>query len=328
MLRWAMLGTSFISHTMARAIAGSPGSTAVAVAGRDRRRLDEFAARHGIPQTFTSVEEAVAAADVDAVYVGGPNHLHHEHVVLAAGAGRAVLSEKSLTVTMAQADELLAAVAGRVFFVEGLMYLAHPVIARFVDVLGDGRLGTLRAVHTSYSADIWRVVNPAGGGAVFNLGCYPMSLAQLVVDTLLGDGSFVEHSLDATGTVSSRDGNVGEATALLTFGGGVSATVHTAETYGMAWRFEVLGTNGRLYFDTNPWLPAGANRFVWQPYGGLHEEFVVDDPLDAFDHQIRMVERHVAAGALEAARPSPRLADSYALMEALTAWESAARHGV
>ena len=324
MLRWAIVGTSMISDTMATAIARSSASQTVLVVGRDAARVEAFRARHDIVRSTTSLTNALADPDVDVVYVGAPNHVHHEITVAAACAGKAVLSEKSLTRTMTQADELRAAVTGNVFFVEGLMYLAHPVIARFVAVLRDGRLGPLRSIEASYAADIARFVNPAGGGAIYNLGCYPASLVQLVVDSLTGDGEFARHDLRAVGNVAA--GNVVEAAAVMRFRSGVLATVHTAETYGMVARFAVHGEHGTLSFATNPWLPEpGDNRFRWTAHDGTTETIVVDDPLDAFDHQVRLVEANLAAGRLEAERPSPGLADSYALMQALTAWEAAAR---
>jgi predicted dehydrogenase len=324
MIRWAIVGTSFISDTMTRAIAASPGSEAVVVVGRDPKRLEEFRAKHNIARGLTSLHEAVTDPAVDAVYVGTPNHVHHEAVIAAAKAGKAVLSEKSLTVSMEQADALLDSVRNNVFFVEGLMYLAHPLIAKFVSVLIDGRLGDLKAVHASYAANIAHLVNPEGKGAIYNLGCYPASLVQLVVDSL--GGSFAEHELTALGTVSKLDANVCESAATLQFANDVLATVHTAETYGSASRFEVQGTNGTLVFVSNPWLPGrGDNSFVWKAFDGASEAFVVTDSLDAFDHQVRMVEMNVAAGRLEAQRPSPRLNDSRELMAFLTTWEHQVR---
>lgn len=326
MLRWAILGTSFISETMARAIEASPGSVATVVVGRDPKRLEAFRDRHGIARAVTSLEDALSVPDVDVVYVGTPNHLHHVATIVAAAAGKAILSEKSLTVSMEQADALLASVRGTVFFVEGLMYLAHPIVARFVEVLVDGRLGSLKAVHASYAADIAHLVNPDGGGAIYNLGCYPASLVQLVVDAMGGDGSFAEFQLLSCGITSATDDNVREAVGAVRFSNGVLATIHTAETYGNTSRFEVHGTKGTLTFLTNPWLPrSGDNSFVWCAYDGDPETIVVTGPLDAFDHQVRMVEANVAAGKLEAERPSPRLVDSLRLIRFLTEWEAASR---
>lgn len=327
MLRWAILGTSFISDTMARAISASPGSVVTVVVGRDRQRLETFRDRHGFSRVETSLNDALASPDVDAVYVGTPNHVHHEATILAAAHGKAVLSEKSLTVSMAQADALLAAVRGNVFFVEGLMYLAHPLIARFLDVVLDGRIGELKAIHASYCANIAHLVNPEGRGAIYNLGCYPVSLVQLVIDAMGGDDTFATFELGALGVRSATDGNVCETSASVRFANGVLATVHTAETYGNTSRFEVQGSNGTLTFLSNPWLPVrGKNSFVWRAYDGTTETFLVDDPLDAFDHQVRMVEANVAANRMQAHRPSPRLDDSRVVMRFLTDWEASV-HG-
>ena len=313
---------------MATAIAGSPESTCTVVAGRDAARLEDFRARHGIARATTSVDDAVAGDDVDVVYVGVPNHLHSEMVAKAAHAGKAVLSEKSLTISMSQADELLTAVDGKVFFVEGLMYLAHPVLARFVEVLTDGRLGELRAINASYVADIAHLVNPLGRGAIYNLGCYPASLVQLVVDQFGGESTFEDRKLVAAGTISLTDTNVTESVAAVRFANRTLATLHTAETYGSSSHFEIQGTNGTLRFVTNPWLPrAGESTFVWTGFDGSHEAITVQSPLDAFDHQVRMVETNLRASRLEAQRPSPRLRDSRALMAFLTEWEAAVRHG-
>jgi predicted dehydrogenase len=323
MIRWAIVGTSFISDTMARAIAGSPGSVAVVAVGRDSTRLHEFCERHSIAGSVNTVEDALRDPHIDVVYVGTPNHTHHLLTALAAKSGKAVLSEKSLTVSMAQTESLLTAVRdGGGFFVEGLMYLAHSVIARFVEVLLDGRLGKLKTISASYAANIARLVNPEGEGAIYNLGCYPASLVQLVIDAVEGDGSFTRRGFSAHGNVSTTDGNICETAAAVRFDSGTLAMIHTAETYGNVARFEVQGEHGTLVFETNPWLPEpGDNSFVWTAFDGSTETFVVNDPLDAFDHQVRMVEANLIAGRVEAQRPSPRWSDSRDLMSFLTDWE-------
>jgi predicted dehydrogenase len=329
MIRWAIVGTSFISDTMAKAIALSDGSICVAAVGRDTKRLHEFCNRHSIGREYTSVAQAVADDEIDVVYIGAPNHVHHELTIVAANAGKAVLSEKSLTVSMDQTQALMAAVEGRVFFVEGLMYLSHPVIARFVEVLRDGRLGELKAIHASYVADIARFVNPEGKGAIYNLGCYPASLVQLVVTECFGDGAFDEFELSAYGTFSRAGGNVVETAAVAHFLSGIVACVHTAETYGNVSSFVVHGTLGTLSFVSNPWLPSeGVNSFLWSPFNGSAELIEVDSPHDSFSTQVAMVETSIANGQLEATRPSPRLSDSYSVMRFLTEWEIQARRAV
>ena len=323
MLRWAILGTGFISNTVADAIAASDGSRVDLIAGRNPDKLADFQNRHGITRSG-SYDEAIADPDIDAVYIGLPNHQHHRFAIAASEAGKAVLSEKSLTTTMDDAHALAQATqANGKFFVEGLMYLTHPVHTRFVELLTDGRLGTLRSISARYGADIAHLVNPAGRGTIYNLGCYPVSLTHLVVQTQRGPHAFANRTVSAAGIANAADGTISDAALAVKFDGQVLATVQASDNYGNTSEFSVAGDNGVLRFATNPWLPvAGDNSIVWQPHDGQPEPIVVHDDHDAFYHQIKMVESHVAAGDTEAVRPSPRLSDSLEIMELLTEWEA------
>lgn len=323
-LRWGVLGTGFISLTMIEAIARSDGSEVTVVAGRNPERLAELCRANAIPRSAVDVDEVFEADDVDVVYVGLPNHLHHDATIAAAAAGKAVLSEKSLTTTMATADQLVARVRLHgTFFVEGLMYLAHPLFQRLTDVLLDGRLGRIRSVRAAYAADIAEVVNPRGGGTIYNLGCYPVSLLHLVVQVTGGDQAFRARSMTGLGSRSAADGNVVDAALTVRFDDGVLASLQSSDSYGNGSEFSISGDHGVLRFETNPWLPVpGVNAFAWQPFDGPVERIVVEDANDAFYHQVKMVERSVAEGRTEAERPSPRLSDSIEIMEMLTEWEA------
>ncbi|MDW3179270.1 MAG: Gfo/Idh/MocA family oxidoreductase [Acidimicrobiia bacterium] len=328
-MRWAILGTGFISHTVIDAIDRSESSTVEVVAGRSAERLADFASQYGVASTTTNFDEVLSNPSVDVVYVGLPNHQHHEIAVAAAAAGKAVLSEKSLTTTMATAHQLVDGVAKHgTFFVEGLMYLAHPLLTRFVEVLLDGRLGALRSVRGSYAANIAHLVNPEGKGTIYNLGCYPVSLLHLVIQTMGGHDSFACRTTHGGGNISKVDGNVVDAALTVHFESGVLASLQSSDSYGNGSEFAVGGDNGVLRFDTNPWLPvAGPNVMTWTPFDGDPETIVVDATEDAFGYQISMVERNVREGRTQAERPSPRLADSIEIMEMLTEWESLCREG-
>ena len=326
-LRWGVLGTGFISHTVIGAIQQSDGSTIEVIGGRNEQLLADFQQQYGIARSSTDISAVVEDPAIDAVYVGLPNHLHHEIAIAAAEAGKAVLSEKSLTTTMHTAHQLVDGVrAAGTFFVEGLMYLAHPVLSTFIDAMTDGRMGMIRSVRGSYAANIAHLVNPKGMGTLYNLGCYPVSLLQLVIQAGFGDVAFGDRTLKAVGNLSESDGNIIEAACTVRFGNGVLATLQSSDTHGNGSEFSVTGDRGTLRFETNPWLPiAGENVIIWDPFDGEVERIVVNDEHDAFYHQIRLVERCVVAGRTEAERPSPRLTDSIEIMEMLTEWEAQCR---
>ncbi|MBM3091161.1 Gfo/Idh/MocA family oxidoreductase [Ensifer sp. T173] len=327
MLRWGILGTSFISDTMAGAISASDGSRIEAVAGRDPQRLSDFAGRHGIAKHYSGYDALLDDPDIDVVYIGLPNNMHHEAVIRAAEKGKAVLSEKSLTTTMAEADALAQAVRDRgIFFLEGLMYLCHPLMAKAGEILQSGRLGVIRSVSGLYAADIWKFVNPMGKGTIFNLGCYPASLLHYVIQTACGQHAFSSRSTSAFGNASSHDGNICDASLSVRFDNGVLATLQSTDSFGMSFAFSIHGERGALRFLTNPWLPvAGENRLELCEYGRAPEEIVVLSDHDAFGHQVRLVENCLKAGLKDAPRPAPQLTDSLEIMSLLSAWDDQAR---
>ncbi len=324
MLRWAIIGTGFISNKVIEAIGHSDGSTVAVIAGRNAQRLSDFQQTHDIPSHAVGYDAVLQDPDIDAVYIGLPNHVHHTVTLQASENGKAVLSEKSLTVTMEQAHALVDGVRSNgTFFAEGLMYLAHPLYQHLQQILRDGRLGNLRAINGAYSADIWQVVNPQGNGTLYNLGCYPASLLHFVVQTMCGEDAFSARQVRALGNRSDTDGNICDAAVTVRFDNGVLANLQSTDSYGMAHEFSIAGDKGVLRFVTNPWHPlAGKNHLQWLPYDAECEDIFVEDAHDSFYHQIKMVEEALAQGRLEVQRPSPRLKDSLEIMDFLTQWEA------
>ena len=289
MSKWGIAGTGFISHAMLGAIARREGSEAVAISGRSAETRIELQSQYGIGTGVETVAELAALPDLDAIYIGLPNHLHREASEVALAAGKAVLCEKSLTTTYKDAEALAdAAKSSGQFFAEGLMYLAHPIYQTLVDVLRSEDIGELRHITGFYAADIWQVVNPAGKGTLYNLGCYPASLMQMVVQAMCGEEVFSARDLTAKGNVN-EDGNICDAAVSVRFGNGVLASLHSTDSYGMAHEFVIATTKGTIRFDHNPWLPdAEANGFTWRGYDGSEKQYSVDVQGDAFDHQLEM----------------------------------------
>ncbi|MDK9759765.1 Gfo/Idh/MocA family oxidoreductase, partial [Vibrio sp. D173a] len=216
-MKWGILGTSFISGVMADAIKGDAQSELYAVAGRTEKTLDEFAAQYQPTRTFNSYDALIEDESVDILYIALPNHVHHEYVIKAAQKGKAILCEKSLSIDMDKTDAALAAVkeAG-VFFAEGLMYLNHPVIAKLHQELATGEIGEVRSIQGSYVAAIDQFVNPESKGALYNLGCYPMSLIHSVAQHQFGESVFENVKISAIGR-RGNDGNICESSAMMRF---------------------------------------------------------------------------------------------------------------
>lgn len=329
-LRWAILGTSFISHTVVQAIQASSASRITAVFGRNEGRLDAFATQYGIPRRYTTIDGILDDAEVDVVYIGLPSHLHADATIKAARKGKAILSEKSLATTMKDSEEMIKVVREQgVFFLEGLMYLCHPVMHKLAEVIGSGVLGDVKSIQGHYCANIWKKANPEGRGTIYNLGCYPVSLIHWVMESAYGHGAF------AAGRQSSGHGNVvteggvkhvRDAALVTRFANGVLATVQASDSYGNGNSFVIQGTKASLRFLTNPWLPQageGSNVMEIRPNGGSGEieRIEVGGDWDAFGYQVKKVEEGVRGGVKEASRPSPGWTHSLEIMGLLLEWE-------
>jgi len=330
MLNWGILGTSFISGTLADAIAKDPGSRFGAVGGRSPAALAAFQQQYGVEQAFTSYDEVIGSSAVDVVYIALPNHLHHEYVIKAAQAGKHVLCEKSLSVDMARTESALAAVErSGIFFMEGLMYLAHPLAARLVELIQSGVIGAVRSVSGQYCAPIQHLANPDSRGAIYNLGCYPASLLHLVMQTACGPEVFESYHYHALGTISEPDGNVAETALHLRFANGMIGHLHCADTHGLHAEFSVVGERGSIRLGSNPWLPTASGNLIYvTPYEGERQRISVEAEDDAFYYQVRLVRACIERGEREAPRPAPRPRDSHEIMLLLTRWEDATRRSL
>ncbi len=185
-VRWGILATGKIANAFARNLSLLPDARVVAVGARRLESARAFASRYGAPAAYGSYHELVADPDVDVVYVASPHGLHHEHALMAFAAGKPVLCEKALTLNAAQAEELVAvAEEKRLFFMEAMWMRCNPLIRRMRQLLADGVLGTVQQVR----ADLGFVVDaPAtdrllapelGGGALLDMGIYPLTFAHL-----------------------------------------------------------------------------------------------------------------------------------------------------
>ncbi len=248
-LRWGVVSTAKIARTkVIPALHEASNSEVVAIGSRQASEARAVADDLAIPTAHGSYEAVLADDDVDAVYIPLPNHLHAEWVTRAAEAGKHVLCEKPLAMTAAQAEEMVTACAeAGVALMEAFMYRHHPVWDRIVEIVGSGRLGALRSVHSTfsyYNDDPGNIRNiaEAGGGALMDIGCYCLNASRLV----LGGEPTAARSIIVTDpglgvdTTTSAALAFGEATATFTVSSRAKADQH----------LEVYGTEGRLAVAT------------------------------------------------------------------------------
>jgi predicted dehydrogenase len=296
-VRWGVLGVARIAtEKVIPAMLRGEWSEVVAIGSRDLGKAEKAAAQLGIPKAYGSYEELLGDPAVEAIYNPLPNHLHVPWSIQAAEAGKHVLCEKPIAMSVAECRSLLA-VRDRtgVKIGEAFMVRTHPQWLRARELVRSGEIGTLRAVMGAFSyfnrdPKNIRNVPEFGGGGMMDIGCYPITTTRFL---------FGEEPTRVLGLVETDPDMRTDrlASAILDFPGGQS--VFSCSTQLVPYqRMQILGTRGRIEIEIPFNAPPDRATRLWvdnsgdlQGSGLRTEEFPVCDQYtlqgDRFSQAIR-----------------------------------------
>ena len=194
-IRWGVLGCARIAReNLIPAMQRSSNSEFHAIASREESKLADSRARFNVAKTFRSYDELLRDPEVDAVYIPLPNSLPREWTIKAAQNGKHVLCEKPLALNAAECHEMIAAcAANRVTLMEAFMYRYTDRTRQVLDVLRSGVLGEIKFISSTFrlllanQASI-KLKPELGGGALYDVGCYPVNFIGMVLDAINGSG--------------------------------------------------------------------------------------------------------------------------------------------
>jgi predicted dehydrogenase len=313
-MRIGLLGAARIAPPAVIGPAARAGDTVVAVAARDPDRARAFAAEHGIPHVAPDYRALIERDDLDLVYVGLPISAHAGWTIAAAERGHAVLCEKPFAVSGEEARAMIAAgrAAGRPVL-EAFHYRHHPLFHELTRLVRDGAIGRVTRAEASFVAEIPRTdavrwSRALGGGALMDLGCYPVHALR----TLFGEPEVLSAEAEWA------DGVDAALRAELRFPGGAEARIETAMDAGRrAATLRLVGEDGEIRVE-NFVAPHMGHRLIVRDAAGERERSV--EGATTFDHQLDHV-RAVLAGDVA---PLTGGEDAVAQMAALEALYRAA----
>ena len=247
-VRWGILGTGKIARAFATALRDVPDAQLAAVASRSLDKAEAFAAEFGAAASFGSYEALAQSAGIDLVYVATPHPQHAANALLVLGAGKGALVEKAFTVNRREAAEVVAlARAKNLFLMEAMWTRYLPALLEVKRIIASGEIGDVSQVVADFGfaasfGPEHRVFNPElGGGALLDLGIYPLSIAA----SLLGPVREVK----AQARMGETGVDVQTGFTLLHEGGGMSvcSCSFLARTPG---ELTVSGTRGHVRMNT------------------------------------------------------------------------------
>jgi predicted dehydrogenase len=303
LLRWGIIGTGGIAHSFARDLEHTDSGTVVAVGSRRLETAEAF----GIGRSHGSYEALVSDPEVDVVYVATPHPFHHANARLALEAGKPVLVEKAFTMNAAEARDLVQLARSKGLFLMEAMwtrFLPHMAeVRRILPELGD--VVTVLADHGQ-----WFKLDPAfrlfapelGGGALLDLGVYPVSFASMVLGTP-----------DRVITLSTPafTGVDGQTSILLGYPSGAQSVINCTSSAVSPTKAAIVGTEARIEIGQR-WY--GQTAFDFIPRGGEPRRYEAGVP-SGLRFEADEVARCLAEGLLES--PLMPLDETVSIMETM-----------
>jgi predicted dehydrogenase len=319
-VRWGILGTARINRRVIPAMRSARRSDLVVIASRDAARAAAYAREWSIPRAVTGYQTLLDDAGIDAVYIPLPNTDHVPWTLEAIAAGKHVLCEKPLALNPREVDRIAAAAsAANVIVEEGFMYRHEPMTARVMAIVNGGGLGQVRTISSGFTFALEpgrniRLDPSLGGGALWDIGSYPVTYAQLITahepEMAVGSAHWLPTGVDE------------EFNGLLRFTEGVTATIYAGFRVPYRTWLEILGSEGVLTVP-NPFRPGPLETLELERNGKIERIAVTGSP-EIFVREIEDFEARVLDGAPAVVS----LEDSRRTAETLVALYASARQSL
>ena len=291
--RWGILASGGIARAFARDLSYFNNHIVAAVGSRSKESADSFATEFPGCVAYGSYEELVNDPTLDAIYVATPHPYHVSNTVLALNAGKPVLCEKPFTINAGEARQMKAAAdANGVALMEAMWARFLPHMHRVREILASGVLGEIWAVEADHGQRLSDYANPRhwepslGGGALLDLGIYPISFAHMVLgkpDSITSSATFTDKGVDSS------------STAIFNYKSGAQAILTSNMMVSTPCRATICGTLGKIEIDRTFYNPA-AMRVIM--HNGTTTEYPNDYKGHGLREQAKEFERVVRSGAM------------------------------
>ena len=306
---WGIMATGKIAHTFAKAVNSVPDAKLYACASRTSEKAEEFASLYGAEKFYGSYEQLAADPNIDIIYIASPMSCHYENVKLCFDHGKNVLCEKSITLNIAQLDELIAAAKEKdLFFMEAMWMKCLPAFLKARKWFSEGKIGEIKAIRADFSNPVEfdpndRLFRPdLGGGALLDLGVYPISF----ITAFLG---FELTEINSSANIGGLGVDMDEA-VIMRYKNAYASFVAGFDIENEN-RAVIVGDKGRIAFD--PWFFCADTVRLYDKNGKLAEESITPHLCNGYEYEIMEAQKCMAEG-LKESRLNP-LSETKAIMK-------------
>ena len=293
-IKWGIIGTGKIAHKFAEALRGTEDAELYAAASRTLAKAQDFAEKFGFEKAYGSYSELAEDSSVDAVYIATPMSSHYGDAMLCIKNGRNVLCEKSLALNTGQTEEIINAAREKgVFFMEAMWMKCRPVFLKVLGWINSGKIGEPKFIKADFSNYIPynkddRLFRPdCGGGALLDLGVYPLTLA----DAVFGAPDEIISSAQLSGGVDVNN------TILLKYSDGRFVSADNGFQLQLSNNALISGTEG--FITMGNWFHCTSEATLFNSEAKIVEKFLCEPEINGYEYEIREVHRCLLEGLTE-----------------------------
>ncbi len=295
-IRWGILGTGSIAHQFAVGLTSLADAELAAVGSRTQQAADQFGDEFNVSKRYASYDALATDSDVDAIYISTPHPFHKDNTLLCLQAGKAVLCEKPFAMNVREGEAMIAmAQTHGVFLMEAMWTRFLPALVTLRDLLAQNVIGEVRMLNADFGfraniAPEHRLLNPdLGGGALLDVGVYPVSLASMI----FGQPQRIVSLADLGST------GVDEQSAMLFgYGSGQLALLSSAIRTTTPHEALLSGTEGHIKLHS-PWWRC--SRLTLSVNGKADEQLDLAYEGNGYNYEAEEVGRCLRAGLTESA---------------------------
>lgn len=294
-IKWAVIGTGNIAHTFSEALAADPDAELYAVASRTKEKADKFAEQYGFVKSYGSYKELAENSGADVVYIATPMSSHYKDTLLCLDNGINVLCEKTVALNSAELDVMLSKAKEKdLFFMEAMWMKCRPTFLKAMEWIKQGQIGEIKYIKADFSNSIpfssesrlFR--NNCGGGALLDLGVYPVTLVHSLLgkpDEIISNAHMSSDGIDLSNHITMRYNN------------GSFAVMDSGFEIQLTNNAIISGTKGFITFGN--WFHCSDITELYNRNGILIETCHIPVEVNGYEYEIREVHRCLREGLKE-----------------------------
>ena len=337
-VRWGIIGLGNIALKFAEGFQYTKNAKLFAISSRSQNKLLTFKNRFQINDNycFTNYDSLLACKDLDIVYIALPHSLHHEWVIKSIKKGKNILVEKPATINFLQMENIKNNLKDKnIFFSEAFMYRYHPQIAKVIDLIKNKLIGDLVSMESFFGIDVlgrkkilgielkkkpnrnYRLYNKElGGGAILDIGCYPVSLSILIA-SLISKFNFIKTKVLNKKKEIGPTGVDMNSFAELNFENNFKSTIGASLTQNLGKKTKIIGTKGELVLEDS-WSPINLSSI--QINGKNKKTIKIECHKNIYSYEIDILSQCILENKKEPEFPGMTINETLENMRILDKW--------